>query len=79
MIDVAPPIVTVEPPEAVDPALLTYLSSMGHCAAVWALLQRDDPRVRLIALRIISRYEQLMNGSAVGALNPATSPSSSSS
>lgn len=41
--------------EDVDPALLSYLASMGHVAAIWSLLQRGDESIRMAALKFISR------------------------
>jgi hypothetical protein len=55
-------IVSTEAPSDADPWLLTYLSRMGHAAAVWTLLQRDSLDARLRALYLISAYEQLQYG-----------------
>ncbi len=61
-VDTPHPIVTTDAPYVADPALVGYLASMGHCAAVWALLPRDCEPLQQRALHLISRYEQLQNG-----------------
>ena len=53
-------LVSVTPPPTVDAALLVYLSSVGHAAPIWALLQRPSEALRLIGLRILSRWVDIL-------------------
>ncbi len=64
-VDTPRPIVTPDAPYSADPALVAFLASMGHCAAVWALLPRDCEPLQLRALFLLSRYEQLQNGPGI--------------